>query len=144
MDHVTVPVPEEHVDEFRQAMLRITLGQVGWGTVDVRQILPLLDERAVAVLSEVARSGIDDTSVPFRDVASEVGLDAGSLLDVVTEVNVVFHRQGVPMPLITESRVEERDGTEVIVPTLAMVSMAAAMVLDAVRAPSSAEDLTSP
>lgn len=132
MEHVMVPVPEEHVPEFRQAMLRLTLGQLGWDAEQVGRVVPMLDDRSLAVLVQVARSSLENVALPYRHIAVEVGIDVGEVLDIVTEVNDVFRRASLPLPLITDTRSQqEADGSVSTTPTLAMVAAAAAMVLDA-------------
>lgn len=132
MEHVMVPVPEEHFLEFRQAMLRIGLGQVGWDADEVRRVVPMLDARSVDVLVPVARSSLEHVALPYRHVAAEVGIGVGEVLDIVTEVNDTFRRESLPLPLITDTRTQhEADGSVSATPTLVMVAAAAAMVLEA-------------
>lgn len=134
MDHVLVPVPEEHILEFRQAMLRIGLGQAGWDQDEVVRVVPLLDASAMAVVEHVAQSSLENVAVAYRHVSAELGIDVGDLLDVVTNTNDLFRREGLPLPLITDTRSQVGDDGEIVTtPTLVIVPAAAAMILEAVR-----------
>lgn len=84
-----VPVPEEHVEEAMQAILRISsrAKMKGWDQEAVSAVFHEVDEPSRAVISAVARGVIARGMVADLDVADSIELTQREVLGVVREVN---------------------------------------------------------
>lgn len=89
MGYVMVPVPEEHVQEAMQAVLRIAARAAitDWEMTSVTELFEELDEAAKAVISGVARATIARGSIVDHDLAKLVEISQREVMGVVREVN---------------------------------------------------------
>ncbi len=141
-----MPVPEEHVDEVRAGLMRLSLGMAGWDDDSLAALLGGLEEldpRAAVLVEEVARASADHDRVSYRDAARLLDAEVGDVLQLVTELNDWCRRNGVPALLITDtSSATAEGGAPVAIPVLVVVPPVARRLLD--RWPPKAAPVTSP
>lgn len=135
MPHVMVPVPAEHVAEFNQTMLRITLGMAGWEAGSVADFVATLEPRARTLVDEVAAVSADHGRLSYRQAARALGTDVGDVLDLVTDLNERCRRASLPYLLITESQVDPTVEGSRATPVLVIVRPVAMLILDAAATP---------
>lgn len=104
MPYVMVPVPEEHVQEAMEAVLRIAqrASLVEWDEQAISDLYQELDEAAKAVLSVVTRANAKGETVSDVEVASAVELTQREILGVVREINDRARDQSRPALVITQ------------------------------------------
>lgn len=134
MPHVMVPVPVEHLPEFTQTLLRISLGMAGWEAGSVTEFIASLEPRARTLVDEVAAVSADHGRLSFRQAAHALGTDVAEVLDLVTDLNERCRRASLPYLLITESQVDPGDETSKATPVLVIVQPVALLVLEAAAA----------
>lgn len=91
MGYVMVPVPEEHVEEAMQVILRITSRArlTEWEADGIAEMFQQVDEPTRAVLSCVARSVLTGEVMSDVDVSRVTELPQREILSIVREVNEV-------------------------------------------------------
>jgi hypothetical protein len=134
MSYVMVPCPEEFADEVRLGLLRLTLGISEDQMVGFTDHVASLEGPELDLLVAVATTSVEDQRVPFRDVAQQLEIEVGDVLELATEVNAACLRADLPGPLITETQTRtDADGEETARPVLVMLPFLARAVLDADR-----------
>lgn len=89
MGYVMVPVPEEHVEETMQMILRITSRArlEPWDEVSTSGLFREVDEPTRSVLSTVGRSGRANGVVSDVEVADAIEMTQREVLGIVREAN---------------------------------------------------------
>lgn len=89
MGYVMVPVPEEHVEEAMQIILRITSRSrlEDWDAETVTTLFHEVDEPSRSVLSAVARGTAETGSVADQAVADSIEFTQREVLGIVRELN---------------------------------------------------------
>lgn len=120
MGYVMVPVPEEHVEEVMQTILRVAAQArtKPWDAEAIGDWFRRSDEVTKAVLSVVARGSLKQGKVADARVAEAVELSIREILGLIRELNeaveresrpsIVFHRveaETLPNGRVTEQRV---------------------------------------
>jgi len=98
MPYVMVPVPEEHVEEVMQFMLRsmTRASQEEWDQESVTQLFAEVDELSKMLLSHVARAAASGTEVFEADAAAAVQLSQRETAAIVRELNELGREQNRP------------------------------------------------
>lgn len=98
MPYVMVPVPEEHVKEAMEAVLRISARAsiTDWDAAAVAELFGAVDEVARSVLSAVARSVISKGPIPDAEVAASIEISQREVLGVVRELNELAAQKAHP------------------------------------------------
>lgn len=98
MGYVMVPVPEEHVEEAMQVVLRIAsrARQAPWDQAGVTEVFLKVDEPTKSVLSTVARAASASGSIADTKVAEAIELPQREVLGIVREVNERVQSDGRP------------------------------------------------
>ncbi|MCB0988503.1 MAG: hypothetical protein H6519_01480 [Microthrixaceae bacterium] len=106
MGYVMVPVPEEHVEEAMEAVLRITRQArlVPWDQDSVDLFFAAQDESAKALLSLVARATIANRQIAQAAAADRLEVTQREILGIVRDVNHQAHEDGrAPVLLVQEA-----------------------------------------
>lgn len=130
MSYVMVPCPEELLGEVRLGLLRFALGISEEQMADFADHVANLEGPARQLLVVVATPSVDDQRVSYRDVAQQLDLQVGEVLELVSEVNAAMERAQLPGPLITETQTRtDAEGGETAMPVLVMLPFLAKVVL---------------
>ena len=88
MGYVMVPVPEEHVEEAMEAVLRITRQSrlTPWDQDTMNAFFSELDESAKALLSLVARATVANRQISQAAAADRLGITQRKVLGIVRDV----------------------------------------------------------
>jgi hypothetical protein len=143
MPYVMVPVPEQHVAEVMEFILR-SLERASirpWDAESINQMFGDVDEASRSLLAFVARSVADDGELDASDAARRIQLTARDLTGIMSEVNARARDADRP-PLMSARNVSERlpNGRQVDKLMLRMD----AEVAELVRAAEKAELLDAP
>lgn len=134
MPHVLVPVPEEHVAEVTLGLMRLVLGMSGWQDGALVEMVAGLDGPSRALVREVAAVSAEHDRLPYHDAARALGVDVGTVLELVTTINDSCRRDGVPLPLVTDTMVQTTgEGEERAVPVLVIAPAVAKAMLGQLR-----------
>lgn len=108
MGYVMVPVPEEHVEEAMQAVLRISAraAVTDWDMDSLTELFGGLDEAAKAVISGVARATLARGSIIDHDLAKIVEITQREVMGVVREVNELAGKASHPALVGAQTIVE--------------------------------------
>lgn len=108
MPYVMVPVPEEHVKEAMEAVLRITnrAAIIEWDADAVNELFRSVDEVSRSVMSTVARAVVRNGPLPDVDVAQTIELSNREILGVVRELNELAAASSHPV-IVTSQQIEE-------------------------------------
>lgn len=89
MGYVMVPVPEEHVEEAMNMILRIAARArlAPWEQAEVTAMFEEVDEATRSVFSAVSRSSIAGTTVSDHQIAESIEIPQRELLGIVRELN---------------------------------------------------------
>ncbi len=89
MAYVMVPVPEEHVEEAMQMILRITARArvTEWDQDAVTAVFHEVDEASRSVLSATARSAATGDAITDTAAAETIELSQREVLGIVREIN---------------------------------------------------------
>lgn len=89
MGYVMVPVPEEHVEEAMQMVLRITSRArlQEWDEAGLGSLFHEVDELTRSVLSAVARGTLAGGPVADKEVADSIELTQREVLGIAREAN---------------------------------------------------------
>jgi hypothetical protein len=109
MPYVMVPVPEEHVEEVMQFVLRaVARASVQpWDLEGISQLWDEVDELSRALLSYVSRATVADKDLAEGDVAAMMQLSVRETIAIMREVNEVARQSDRPN-LIFPRTVAER------------------------------------
>ncbi|HRA34428.1 MAG TPA: hypothetical protein PK748_05855, partial [Acidimicrobiales bacterium] len=88
MGYVMVPVPEEHVEEAMEAVLRITRQSrlTPWDQDTMNAFFSELDESAKALLSLVARATVANRQISQAAAADRLEVTQREVLGIVRDV----------------------------------------------------------
>jgi hypothetical protein len=133
VQHVMVPVPEEHLAEFQGDLMRLALGMSGWDDAAVRTLLDSLadhGDQTLFLLRIVAEAGADHRRVTYASAATAIEVTVGDVLQLVIEINDHCEREGLPHLVITTSAATAgADGAPGSTPVLMIVPPVARKVL---------------
>jgi hypothetical protein len=89
MPYVMVPVPEEHVEDVMQFILRATLraNQEDWDQDAVISVWDDADELTRTLISFIARATVNETEVFETDAATAVQLSGRETAAIIRELN---------------------------------------------------------
>lgn len=89
MPYVMVPVPEEHVEEVMQFMLRsmARANLTEWDAEGIDELFKGLDEFGRSLLAFVGRAAAADKDLPETDTARMLQLSVRETIAVVREIN---------------------------------------------------------
>lgn len=108
MPYVMVPVPEEHVQEAMEAILRITRqAQLNpWDAESIDQFFRAEDEPSKALLSLVARASRAGKQLSQVTVADTIELSQREVVGMMREINDLARAADRP-PLLVHEEVTE-------------------------------------
>ena len=109
MPYVMVPVPEEHVEDVMQFILR-TIAHASldtWDRESVAKLFADVDEAARSLLAFVARSVVDGRELSDADAARMMQLNVREIMGIRNELNALAQNTNRPH-LITARSVAER------------------------------------
>jgi hypothetical protein len=88
MPYVMMPVPEEHVAEVMDFVLRAIAKAsiIPWDNESVTDVFAELDEASRSILSFVSRSVLADKDISEQDLAGQVQLNPRELAGIVNEL----------------------------------------------------------
>lgn len=112
MHYVMVPCPEEHFDEFNNGLLRLTMGSAGWDEVALASLMDSLEPLEQKLVRRVAQASTSHDRLPYREVAEFLGVDVGSLFELVTDINDRCRRASQPVILWTDTMVPSGVGED--------------------------------
>jgi hypothetical protein len=109
MPYVMMPVPEEHVEDVMQFILRaIARASIEpWDTDSVNRVFLEVDEAARSLLAFVARAAADGSDLDAAEAARKIQLTVRESLGIMNELNVISRDENRPA-LITARMVTER------------------------------------
>jgi hypothetical protein len=98
MPYVMLPVPEEHLQEAMEAVLRIITraNMVPWDEESFGEFFASVDEPVRAVCSIVAKAALSDKRIADRDAARVAELGVREVLQIAREVNKLAKDSGRP------------------------------------------------
>ena len=105
MPYVMVPVPEEHVQDVMQFVVRL-MSQASvepWNEETIAQLFEEIDEPARALLSAVAKGVISGTPLTEGDAAAVIGMTWREVGGMVRELNDAAAAGGHPALLSRRS-----------------------------------------
>ena len=102
MPYIMVPVPEEHVAEIMEHVVRLAAraNLQEWDDEAVTETFLAVDEASRSVLSAVARRTIAGSPVSDETVATQLELGRREILGVVREINLRAARSKRPQLMI--------------------------------------------
>ncbi|MEZ5246724.1 MAG: hypothetical protein R2707_16625 [Acidimicrobiales bacterium] len=108
MPYVMVPVPEEHVEEVMQFMLRsmARASQEEWDQDSVTRIFGQVDELSKTLLSHVARATVAGKEVVEGDAAAAVQLSQRETSAIVRELNEISREENRPSLIYRRPTIE--------------------------------------
>jgi hypothetical protein len=109
MPYVMVPVPEEHVEDVMQFILRaIARASIKpWDPDSVSRVFFEVDEAARSLLAFVARAAADGSDLDAAEAARKIQLTVRESLGIMNELNVISRDENRPN-LITARMVTDR------------------------------------
>jgi hypothetical protein len=104
MQYVMVPVPEEHVEEVMQFILRaIARASIEpWDAESVTQVFHQIDEEARSLLAFVARAASDGSDLDAAEAARKIQLTVRESLGIMNDLNAI--RREVNRPTLINAR----------------------------------------
>ncbi len=108
MPYVMVPVPEEHVEEVMQFMLRsmARASQEEWDQENVTRVFGAVDELSKTLLSHIARATVAGKEVFEAGAATAVQLSPRETTAIVRELNEVSREENRPSLIFRRPAVE--------------------------------------
>ncbi|MGB3054819.1 MAG: hypothetical protein WBB52_08220 [Acidimicrobiales bacterium] len=108
MGYVMVPVPEEHVEEAMEAVLRITRSArlTPWDQDSMDAFWTQLDEGAKALASVVARATLANRQISQAAAADRMEVTQREILGIVRDVNHRAHEEERPAVLMVQEATE--------------------------------------
>jgi hypothetical protein len=109
MPYVMVPVPEEHVEDVMQFILRaIARASIEpWDADSVGRVFLEVDEASRSLLAFVARAAADGSDLDAAEAARKIQLTVRESLGIMNELNALSRDQNRPI-LITARMVTDR------------------------------------
>ncbi|MEZ5167457.1 MAG: hypothetical protein R2695_13555 [Acidimicrobiales bacterium] len=144
MPYVMVPVPEEHVEEVMQFMLRsiAKASEEPWDTESMSTLFDDSDELTRTLLSFVARATIKGVEVLEADAAAAVQLSHRETAAIVRELNEQAREMNRANVLVRQPTTQVMPNGRTLEKTaLAMDETIAALVQEAERADLAANPL---
>jgi hypothetical protein len=95
MPYVMMPVPEEHVEEVMQFILR-TVARASvqpWDAESVSRIYEDVDEATRSLLAFVARATAETGEMPAEDAARKIQLNVREMGGIMNELNLVTREE---------------------------------------------------
>ncbi len=123
MPYVMVPVPEEHVQEAMEAILRITRQALltPWDDASIDEFFRAADEPSKALLSLIARATLAGKQLSQASVADALELSQREIVGMMREINDVARDDDRPAVLahqeITETLPNGRTRTVAVITT---------------------------
>jgi hypothetical protein len=95
MGYVMVPVPEEHVEEAMQLILRLVARSrlVDWEQDDLNALFAEVDEPTKSVLSAIAKSASSGSPMVDHALAESIELQQREVLGIIRELNERSQRE---------------------------------------------------
>lgn len=108
MGYVMVPVPEEHVEEAMEAVLRITRSArlTPWDQESMDEFWAGLDEGAKALASLVARATLANRQISQASAADRMEVTQREILGIMRDVNHRAHDIERPAVLMVQEATE--------------------------------------
>jgi hypothetical protein len=108
MPYVMMPVPEEHVEEVMQFILRaIARASITpWDAESVTKIYDEVDEGSRSLLAFVARASTDGEELVAADIARRIQLTPRETLGIVNELNATTRDENRPALVVIRSVTE--------------------------------------
>ena len=108
MPYVNVPVPEEHVEEVMQFVLRAMTraSQEPWDDESIGKLFDEVDELSKALLAFVARAVSTGKDLSQNDAANMIQLSGREVVGIQRELNELARDAGRP-PLVTQRTLTE-------------------------------------
>lgn len=108
MPYVMVPVPEEHVEDVMNYMLRAMAraNQEQWDQDNVTELFSQVDELSKALLAHVARAVTEGREVYENDAAAAVQLSQRETAAIVRELNEIAREANRPSMIFRRPTVE--------------------------------------
>ena len=108
MPYVMVPVPEEHVEEAMEAVLRITRNArlTPWTQEAMNSFFAQLDESAKALLSLVARATTAGRQISQAGASDRLEITQREILGIVRDVNLQAQNEERGPLLISQEATE--------------------------------------
>ncbi len=108
MPYVMVPVPEEHVEEAMEAVLRITRNSrlKPWDEAAMADFFSELDEAAKALLSLVARATAANRQIAQASAADRMEVTQREVLGIVRDINLRAQELSHPFVVINQEATE--------------------------------------
>lgn len=144
MPYVMVPVPEEHVEEVMQFMLRsmTRASQEEWDQENVTRMFSEVDELSKTLLAHVARATIAGKEVFEADAARAVQLSPRETTAIVRELNEIAREENRPSMIYRRPATELLPNGRTVEKTAVVVEEAVApLVLEAEKADLAANPL---
>lgn len=106
MGEVLIPVPAEHVDQFRQYLFqRILVNNLTTGDIEaLAGVRDRLTGRAGAVFAVLSRTSAVGRFTSCEGVAEAVDATVPEVLEHVVEINAAMVSRKLPACLVTEAR----------------------------------------
>ena len=145
MPYVMVPVPEEHVEEVMQFMLRsmARASQEPWDQENVTRTFSEADEISKTLLSHIARATVAGKEVFEGDAAAAVQLSQRETTAVVRELNELSREENRPPLIFRRSAVEVLpNGRTVDKFAIVVEEDVATLIIEAEKADHAANPLT--
>lgn len=137
MAYVSVPVPEEHVEDVMRFVLRAMAraSMLPWDDESFAELWSDSDELSRSLLAFVARASLEDVDLTDREAAEQVQVRPREIHALASELAQESHRRRRPA-IVTTQMVEDElpNGRIVEVRVLLMESDVARMVSEAERA----------
>jgi hypothetical protein len=109
MPYVMMPVPEEHVEDVMQFILR-AMARASiepWDADSIGRVFLEVDEAARSLLAFVARAAADGSDLDAAEAARKIQLSVRESLGIMNELNVFSRDENRPV-LITVRTVSDR------------------------------------
>lgn len=105
MPYVMMPVPEEHVEEVMQFILRaISRAAIEpWDAESIAEIFTEVDEASRSLLAFVARGSVDGGEVDAAVAARKIQLTVREATGIMNELNILTRDANRPSLLIARS-----------------------------------------
>lgn len=109
MPYVMIPVPEEHVEEVMQFILRaIALATIEpWEPESINALYAEVDEATRSLLAFVARAAAEEGELSDADAAQRIQMTVRETAGIMTELNAMTRETNRPQ-LISVRAVSER------------------------------------
>jgi hypothetical protein len=137
MAYVSVPVPEEHVEDVMRFVLRAMsrASILPWDAESFAELWSETDELSRALMAFVARAALEDFDLTDREAAEKVQIRPREVHALAAELQQESHRRRRPA-VLTMQMVEDElpNGRIVEVRVLLMDAEVAQLVADAERA----------